>query len=78
MMVRLNFIVSAANCAVFPVSYIVRTLHVPMVVVVLVGMMVFSLTASCLLWLSTTRVMRPPAGGPPSVWRFCSNKVSTL
>ncbi|KAH3813573.1 hypothetical protein DPMN_142034 [Dreissena polymorpha] len=58
---RLKFIISAATCAVFPVSYMVPTFHIPMVVVVLVEMM-----ASSLHFLSPSGVKRPPAGYPPS------------
>ncbi|KAH3700027.1 hypothetical protein DPMN_074992 [Dreissena polymorpha] len=41
MMVRLKFFISAAPNAVYPVSYTVRTFHVPKVFVVLVEMIVF-------------------------------------
>ncbi|KAH3777627.1 hypothetical protein DPMN_179075 [Dreissena polymorpha] len=45
-MARLNYLITAAIHAVFPVSYMVGTFHVPMVAVVLVVMMVFGLMAS--------------------------------
>lgn len=63
-METLLFFISEATCAHLPASNMVRTFHVPMVMVVLVEMMCFDLTAS--RWLSPPGVIHPTAGDTSS------------
>ena len=53
-----------ATCAVLPVSYIVRSFHVPMVVVVLGETMVVGMAASKWIWFSLPGVIGLRARGP--------------
>ena len=57
-------LISVATSAVLPVSYIVRTFYVPIVVVVLGEMMVVGLAASMWNWLSLSGVIGLRARGP--------------
>ena len=63
-MSSLYALISAATWAVFPISYMVFTFHVPILMVALVESMVVGKVAS--LRLSPIRVIHLPAGDPSS------------
>ncbi|KAH3748597.1 hypothetical protein DPMN_183043 [Dreissena polymorpha] len=69
-MLRLKFLISAATCAFFLVSYFVTTLHVRLVVLAPVKMMVFELTAS-----SWTVAFTPGVIRFSQVWDVCCYAV---